>query len=588
MKIQHSLIIIFLFGNSTLFAQINLQKMLNKGKKIKIPKIEKVNSFIKSLNQKETISTSFDDAVYEVDFLYNFEPQDEEYRPLHLQPKAEPCGYQLKSGFYSMNAQSFCLRGYSYGPSKGDGHLFAPLKGRKSELITEIISKYGNKPHIPQKDIQVLLWAIIAGADMNELGTKYSQTLNELFTFDELLVYQGKDLLKGHANKSFAKFKQQALNNLSPELKNLLNAESKIRDMVYQNKTFQEIEKIAIIAGVAPKEDMIREVTKGRWSFHPSGYFIRFYPNGYAQTRVDIYVPHEGEVIFDNEGKVIGLGQEYLGSKEVVYNPSGMTAMPANRSSQRIGISPLPIPICGNNSNIVNSDTRDYWQAQAENYLQDSNLQEIKNQNITCAYAEMYLKNPARYKWAGLAAIVSGRIGVEEKETRWKPNVIGLMTSIMAGNKAVFNDLYWQHLAFESKGISEITRLYCENSISQDEYSAWKKISNGNIWEGNRDLLLHEQRDILQPTLYANHPYSWYLSDSWGGILMNWGNVLKSPVPNDPDVFTSGITQNIANFHQRWLWIENHILPKWKEFESNASNKPILIQSLKEACPTIN
>jgi len=110
----------------------------------------------------------------------------------------------------------------------------------------------------------------------------------------------------------------------------------------------------------------------------------------------------------------------------------------------------------------------------------------------------------------------------------------------------------------------------------------------GNVWEGNRDLLLHEQRDILQPTLYADHPYSWYLSDSWGGRIWNFGNVLKSPVPNDDEVFTSGISQNIANFNQRWTWIENHILPKWKEFESNVSNKPLLMQSLKEVCPTIN
>ena len=580
--------LVLVFGSMSLNAQIDLPNPFKKGKKIKVPKFGKVDNFIKNLGQKSPISTSFDDAVYEVDFLNFFEPSEDEYSALHLQPKAEPCGYTLKTGFYSMNAQSFCLRGYSHGPSRGDGHLYAPLKGKKSELIKDIISKYSNKPHIPQRNVQVLLWAIIAGADMNELGTNYSQTLNELFTFDELLVYQGTDMLKGYADINFSKLKQQALNSLSPEIKNLLNAETKIRELVYQNKTFQEIEKVAIISGVAPKEDMIREVTKGRWSFHPNGYFIRFFPNGYPQTRVDIYVPHEGEILFNNEGKAIGLSENYSSSKEVIYNPSEMTAMPANRSSQRIGITPLPVPPCGNNSNTSNSEIKNYWEEEAFKQLQNDVSQDIKNQNITCAYAKMYLKNPSRYKWAGLAALVSGKIGIEEKETRWKPNIIGLMTSIMAGNKAVYNDLYWQHLAFEKNGISEIEKLYCENSISQDEYSAWKKISMGNVWEGNRDLLLHEQRDVLQPTLYANHPYSWYLSDTWGGIILNWGNVLKSPVPNDDTEFTSGINQNIANFNQRWKWIENHILPKWKEFESNSANKPILMQSLKNVCPTID
>jgi len=402
--------------------------------------INQESDILKKFDKESPISTTFDDAIYEVEISNFFEPDERDYRPLYLQPKTKQNGYRLKSGFYSMNAKSFCLRGYTYGPSKGDGHLYAPLLGKKAELVSSIIKHYGAKPHIPQNNVQVLLWAIIAGADMDKLGTNYSRTLNKLFTFDELLAFQGKDLLQSYADKNISKFKQQTLNKLSPELKNLLNAEEKIRDMVYQNKTFQEIEKVAILAGVAPKEDMIREVTKGRWSFHPNGFFIRFFPNGYPQTRVDIYVPHEGEVIFDMEGKAITFSQEYTGAKEVVYNPSEMIAMPANRSSQRIGISTLPAPPCGNISNTSSSTIKAYWQEQANNHLQNNISQEIKNQNITCAYAEIYLKNPAQYKWAGLAALVSGRIGIEEKRARWKPDYPGLMISIMDGNKAVFND----------------------------------------------------------------------------------------------------------------------------------------------------
>lgn len=544
-----------------------------------------LNGFLNSFNETTPISTTFKDAIYEADALYNFDPEDYEYQQLEIQPKSNSGGYLLKSGVYTINARSFCLRGYTHGPSRGDGHLYAPLKGKKAGFVQSILEHYGEKPEIPQQEVQSLLWGVIAGADMNSLGERHNKTLNSLFSLEELLTFQGRDWLNGFTDQQVNKFKQMALNNLSPQLQGFVKNDNQIRTMIQQNKTFRELEKVAILAGVAPAKDKIREVSKGRWSYHPNGFFVRFFPSGYAQTRVDVYVPYDGEVQRAANGKVIGLANVNNVDKEVVFNPATMVASPANQSSQRIGISPVPVSPCKDDEKLGNRKSK--WQRLANEQLKKHRSTDIKNQSITCAYAEMYLKNPNRYKWAGLATIVSGKIGMEEKEKRWKPNITDLMESLMAGNKAVFDDLYWQHLAFENKGIGELKKLYCEQSISHEEYSAWKKISMGKVWEGNRDLLLHEQRYILQPLLYNSHPLTWYLSDSWGGILVNWGNVLESPVPNDDSVFPSGLDRNIANFNQRWTWIENHILPEWRKFENKPSNKPLLMQSLRESCPSI-
>jgi hypothetical protein len=300
-----------------------------------------LDNAVSMFEKKQPISTTFDDAIYEADILADFEPEEDEYQPLDIQPKAENGGYRLQSGLYSMNAKSFCLKGYTYGPSKGDGHLYAPLKGKKAGFVQTIIERYGQKPQTPQQDVQVLLWAIIAGADMNTLGTQHAKTLNTLFSTQELLTYKGKDWLSGVAEKEVFNLKQTLLGKVSPQLEKLIEADNKIKSMVRENKTFQEIEKIAVIAGVAPR-DMVREVSKGRWSYHPNGYFVRFFPNGYSQTRVDVYVPFNDAVQTDSKGKAVALNNDARQLKEVIFNPSTMVASPANRPSQRIGVTPVP------------------------------------------------------------------------------------------------------------------------------------------------------------------------------------------------------------------------------------------------------
>jgi len=543
----------------------------------------RVEKLISKFEKGQPVSTTFDDAIYEADFLGDLEPTESQYLPLDIQPKAEKVGYKLQSGFYTMNARSFCLRGYTHGPSKGDGHLYAPLKGKKADFVQSIIEHYAAKPEVPQQNVQVLLWAIIAGADMNTLGEQHSKTLNSLFTTKELLDLTAKGWADEYVDSQIGEWKKSLLGKTPPKLQELLDADDKIRTMVKGNKSFQEIEKVAIIAGVAPR-DMIREVSKGRWSYHPDGYFVRFFPNGYPQTRVDVYVPFKDAVQTDASGKAIGLNADAKESKEVVFNPSGMVASPANRPSQRIGISPIPVQPCTESPSYSNTGIEKKWKAEAEKYLSKDVSPEIRNQPITCAYAKMYLNDPTHFKWAGLAAIVSGKVGESQDDFHWGIG-IELKEDVFKGNKAVFDDLFWQHLAFQKGGIKEMERLYCSKTISNEVYFAWQKIAQGDVWEGNQMLLFHEQRNILQNMIYANHSELWWTVDSWAGIVVRLGNSLTSPVPGDPTVFPSG--KNIANFDDRWKWIEYEILPSWKSFESNVGNKPILLKALQEACPAL-
>lgn len=202
-----------------------------------------------------------------------------------------------------------------------------------------------------------------------------------------------------------------------------------------------------------------------------------------------------------------------------------------------------------------------------------------QNQPITCAYANIYKSNPGKFKWAGLAAIVSGKVGNECYGTAG-----GYCESILEGNRTVFDDLYWQHLAFLDGGIEEIEKIYKEGGLCEDTWKAWKIIVDGNSWQGNLDLLHHEQKYVLQPIMYDGpaQRVKWWLADTKLAEYVN-GRILVSPIPGRDTSFPGN---NIANFEERWNWIENVIWPEWREYESNIENQEKLMNELRKACPS--
>ncbi len=530
--------------------------------------------------EKGPISTNFDDAVYETAAMDNYEPDRSQYRPLYMQPTDSNGGFRLKSGLYSMKVRSFCLKAGTYGPSRGDGHLYAPLKGKKADFVKTILTRYGNKPDFPQQKIQVLLWAVVAGANMNNLGQEHLLTLAQLFTTEELLKYRGKDWLNGLTDRQISAFTQNIRGQIPPQLQTVLRANGNLRQLLQQNSTFQQLESVAVLAGIAPASDMVRPVTRGRWSYHPDGYFVRYFPEGYAQTQVDVYVPSAGNVDADKKGKLLAVRHDAGAEKQVVFTPAGTVAVPANRSSQRIGISPVPIDPCGTSSNW--QDLSQSWKTKAlEMMLTLKGKSTIRNHGITCAYARIYQQNPGKFKWAGLAALVSGKIGQRQDEFAWGT---GLKDDIFSGNKAVFDDLYWQHLAYSEKGMAEIERLYCNKKITWEVYNAWQKIDVGDVWGGNLDLLYHEQKNILQPALYAGvtKVFFWTMIDSEVGKLIQGENILVSPVPGDDSEFPG---KNISDFEQRWGWIKAVVMPHWQVFETDPTNAAELRAALQKVCP---
>lgn len=227
-------------------------------------------------------------------------------------------------------------------------------------------------------------------------------------------------------------------------------------------------------------------------------------------------------------------------------------------------------------------DVIKFWKEKAEQFLQDQVSDvSIVNSKVTCAYVSIYRSNPDKFKWAGLAAIVSGKIGREIKARPYREFLSDswaqayfdkLEATTVDGNKAVYDDLAWLHLAYQEGGLAEIEKIYCyslangRTVVDLLKYRAWLKIDSGEpslVSLGNRDLLEHEQRYILQARLYD--PYSLF----WDAYQTISGKVV-SPVPGRELPMPNGT--NVENVEQRWSWIEETIWPDWITYQATKSN----------------
>ncbi len=259
------------------------------------------------------ITTSLPDARFAVDSLDNFMPRESKRSMLQLQ-RTPNGGFVLQPGFFEMHTQSYCLKAGTHGPGGGDGYIFAPTQGPAEDAVTTILRNSVNHPEIAQSQVQTLLWAIIARAKFEDLSAEHKATAARLLTPRQLtsLNRTALDLVPGPALDA-------ALNRVPPLVKQVIQAEAQLRQMLTSPGTsFQQLEQVAVLAGMAPLGEGSRAVPGGRWSLHPDGYYVRYMPQGYSYTVTQIWVPQGSPAV----------GKE--------YDPATHIAVPGNTARQRL------------------------------------------------------------------------------------------------------------------------------------------------------------------------------------------------------------------------------------------------------------
>jgi len=258
------------------------------------------------------ISTSIKDATFG-------DPNHDSFQPPAAQAltslqRAEKGGFKLAPGYYTMLAQSYCLHAGTHGPSQGDGYLYAPVKGSAREAVITILQNSNDHPEIAQRDIQLLLWAIVARAKFEDLDTNLKFVASQLLSTKQLATLN-RSALSVLSSPELSRL----TGGLPGPLRTVVEAESQMRSMFSGGPVnYGQMETLAVLAGVAPMGEGSVDVPSTRWSKHPDGYWVRYRPNGYSNTNVEIYVEQGSKAV----GKV--------------YDPALAIAAPGNTARQRL------------------------------------------------------------------------------------------------------------------------------------------------------------------------------------------------------------------------------------------------------------
>lgn len=305
---------VFLFLSFMLFIGINAQifdalKDIAK-KKVTEKATNLVGENVKNAVTREAITTNFKDC--DTQNIKSPEFASEQNFKTLCSADFTDKGYVLTPGYYEMELKSFCLKAGTYAPSKGDGYLYAPLKGPKEEIVSKVVKNWYNHPEIEQTDVQALLWAIIAKASFKNLDTKLQLIAAKLLSSKDILALNkmGLDFVPSGVLSDLK-------SNLPKPVQLVLEAENKLRQLFSSGSySYSELENYAMLAGFNTEKSSI---SYGTWGLHPSGFWISYQPNGFSHMKVRIHVPETAGTVY--------------------YTPSNDVAVPANTSSQRLMLS---------------------------------------------------------------------------------------------------------------------------------------------------------------------------------------------------------------------------------------------------------
>lgn len=265
------------------------------------------------LEGEAPITTKLADAVWGNAALDTVTPPD---APLSLGSlsRTERGGFILQPGYWRYSTQSYCLHAGTHGPGSGEGYLYAPIRGSQEETVRDILRNSVARQDIEQRDIQQLIWAILARAKFEDLNGNLRGVAAALLSREQLarLNRSAMDLVPNRAMG-------RVMGQIPTPLRAAFQAEADLRRGLTSGRaSYAELEQIAVLTGNAPLGEGSVAVPSGRWSDHPDGYRIRYFPSGYSHTETEIWVAEASA----------GVGAE--------YDPSLHVAVPGNTSRQRL------------------------------------------------------------------------------------------------------------------------------------------------------------------------------------------------------------------------------------------------------------
>jgi hypothetical protein len=129
----------------------------------------------------------------------------------------------------------------TFGPQTGDGYLYTEWKGPKADLFKRVLQRHAEHRDVPQAQVQLILWAIIARTDMSRLQPETKVAAAKLLTPVEMA-----DLLGYKLGVVPDGVRQRALQSAPAPVRELLEAENEMRRLLTSADTrYADMERVA-------------------------------------------------------------------------------------------------------------------------------------------------------------------------------------------------------------------------------------------------------------------------------------------------------------------------------------------------------
>ncbi|WP_157677186.1 DUF2515 family protein [Auraticoccus monumenti] len=262
------------------------------------------------------------------------------------------------------------------------------------------------------------------------------------------------------------------------------------------------------------------------------------------------------------------------------------------------------------------------WKAVVEGLLVDERCAGDRNRQISSCYAWAYMALPTTFKWAGMAAIASHHVRVAllplhlqssfrgsaaqlRRPGRWRVLTQDANT-LRATNNAIFDDLFWVHLAYVTSGIGLLRTLLRGERGYAPVLAAFEALDRGRwvledataspaargrardlVWEGNLILLEHEQRFVVQPRFdRLSGRYAPVVSIGSATTFETRGPCRAIEHFTSFYLYTLGranprglggrLCPRITNYDDRWRWLVSSVVPRFRRVDTD----PLVIQTI--------
>ena len=226
-------------------------------------------------------------------------------------PQTQYGGFVLAPGFYEAEFKTYCLQPGTPDPSQGDAYLQGPVTGYRKDIIESVLLNSREKPELDQRNIQLLLWSVVSNSNFNKLSYPVQADAMKLLTPKQVFILRGG---VGGVIKTVS------------QSTNIFNADKGMQRLFETGITsYESFERLAVLKEAS--QIRRKDVKYDQWYRQKENYYVRYFPVSYKKVRIQVYVPAD---LMDAEGKMNG---EY-----VVFDPTGLQAIPAFTNAQRLGI----------------------------------------------------------------------------------------------------------------------------------------------------------------------------------------------------------------------------------------------------------